>query len=177
MLGWRKKADSEAKSQMVQADEREGEKAPEDERMGEPRQRTLLDHLALAEDLPEEVPDPAPDRMQGEVDIFSRAENRSEDWTEAPEEETGGDENACHEQYALKRRKASGLGQGRRRASIRSGKGESHPRTSGYMPPTEAPQQPSEPVRERNVLRRSTRSFEQSSEAAELARPKRSLSS
>ena len=76
---------------MIEADEGEGEESPEDEGVGEAGERALADDLALAEDLPEEVPDAAADGLEGEVRVFFGAEDGAEDGAEAPEEESSGE--------------------------------------------------------------------------------------
>ena len=55
-------ADSEADGDVVQSDQREGEKTPEDEGMSQAGQRPFANDFSLAEDLPEEVPDAFADR-------------------------------------------------------------------------------------------------------------------
>ncbi len=70
MLVGERKPRSEASGEVVEADQGEGEESPEDEGVGEAGERALTDDLALAEDLPEEVPDAAADGVEGEVRVF-----------------------------------------------------------------------------------------------------------
>src|SRR6266702_2189841 len=51
------KSNAKPDGNVVQRDQRKGQKAPEDERVREARQWPLANHLGLAEHFPEEVPD------------------------------------------------------------------------------------------------------------------------
>ena len=87
------------------ADEGEGEKAPEDEGVGDARGGALLDDLGLAEDLPDEVPNAAAEGMEGEAGVLAGAENVAEDGAEAPEEEAAGEGYGEEEEADLERRR------------------------------------------------------------------------
>ena len=65
---------------MIERDEGEGAKSPEDEGVGEAGQRALFDDEGLAHHFPEEVPDAAADGGEGKAGVGfgtpDRAENR-----------------------------------------------------------------------------------------------------
>ncbi len=79
-------AEAKAGGEMVERDERKGEKSPEDESVGETGERALLDDFGLADDFPEEVPDALADGRDVEVGIFARSKDVPEYAIEAPEE-------------------------------------------------------------------------------------------
>jgi hypothetical protein len=61
---------AESRGAVVQRDQRERQKGPEDQRVRKPRQRTFANDLGLAEHLPEEIPDAPAERKQVEIRIF-----------------------------------------------------------------------------------------------------------
>ena len=63
----RQKPRAECRRNVIQRDQREGQKSPEDEGVREAGQRPLLDHLPLQHDFPEKLPDPRPQRRQLEI--------------------------------------------------------------------------------------------------------------
>ena len=60
---------------MVQRHQRKRAESPEDERMRKAGQRPLLNHLRLAQHLPEEVPYAPTQRKESEIGVFLRSEN------------------------------------------------------------------------------------------------------
>ncbi len=138
---------------VVQADQRERQKSPEDKSVGQPRQRTLLDDLPLAEYLPEEVPHSSPNGMKRKVRIFFGAEDGAEDRPEPPEEEPCRDRNAGEQQRNFKPGEVSPA----RPALLRDGIRKRKPHPSNGPPPLlRIPEQPSEPIREQRLTRRSS---------------------
>ena len=91
----------EAGREMVERDEREGKKTPEDEGVGEAGERTLLDDLGLTEDFPEEVPDAFADRRYVEVGIFACSEDVAQDAVEARKETDQREDDEDGEQHHL----------------------------------------------------------------------------
>ena len=65
----REQRPADANGEVVQRDDAEGAKSPENEGVEQARKRTLLNHLRLADDFPEEVPDPAGEGVKLEVSV------------------------------------------------------------------------------------------------------------
>ena len=106
------KADAEADGAMVERDEGEGEKRPEDEGVGEAGQRALADDFGLAEDFPEEVPDALADGEEVEAGVFFRFEDLAQDHAEATPEAIGGGEDEAGEDQLLRKGKVQRLSEG-----------------------------------------------------------------
>ncbi len=71
---------ADADGEMIERDEAEGAKSPEDEGVEKARNGPLLNDLGLADDLPEEVPNPAGQGMQLEVGVrLGLAQERNDD--------------------------------------------------------------------------------------------------
>ncbi len=85
--GRRQKAYPKSNRNVIQGDQREGTKAPEDEGMREPGQRPLANHLGLAKDFGEKLPGPLPDGRKMEAGILFRLENEVNNPAEPPPEQ------------------------------------------------------------------------------------------
>src|SRR5450631_3334458 len=77
---------------MVEGDERKGAEAPKDEGVREARNRSLTNHLCLAEDFPKEVPRTAPNGKEAKVSVFFGANDSLEDGAKSPPEKHGGND-------------------------------------------------------------------------------------
>ena len=74
---------------MVQRDQREGAKSPENEGVREARQRTLADHFALQQNFRDEIPDAFAERSELEIGIRLGLADLAHDSAEAQPESAG----------------------------------------------------------------------------------------
>lgn len=96
---------------MIQRDESKSAESPEDEGVGETRQRALPDDFGLAHHLPDEVPDTIADREEAKIRVFPGAQDVTQDGAEAACEECGRGRSDCEEEKSLSWSEGSGFGQ------------------------------------------------------------------
>lgn len=75
---------------MVQSDEREGAKSPEDEGVRDAGEGALLDDLRLQQDFGEEIPNAFAERLEGEARVGFGGANFADHFSETPPEAVGG---------------------------------------------------------------------------------------
>ncbi len=75
---------------MVQRDQREGAKSPENEGVGEPGQRPLTDDFALQQNFRDEIPDAFAERSELEIRVRLGLADLAHDSAEAQPESAGG---------------------------------------------------------------------------------------
>ncbi len=95
-----KKTDTEPDRCMIQGDQGECQKSPEDEGVGQAGKWPLLNHLGLAEDLGEEVPGAAAHVSQVKARVFFGLEDLVENGAKtAPEEQAGNDRQGGEDEF------------------------------------------------------------------------------
>jgi len=99
---------------VVERDECEGAKGPEDEGVGQAGERTLPDDLSLAENFPKEVPDAFADVGEMKAGVGLGAEDSLEDKVKTPPKAPSGGNHEGEEEHLLDGREALRLSQCRK---------------------------------------------------------------
>ena len=96
---------------MVERDQREGQKAPEDEGVGQAGKRPFANDLGLAENFPEKVPDAPADGEEVKAGVFAGFEDLVDDHAEAFPEERRGDSNQRDQEELFNQREMVRFGE------------------------------------------------------------------